>query len=246
MLSAALKKYVKALQQKKIREQEQAFIVEGEKNVSELLLSNPTRLKHLFCTREYATSNPAFLQFNPIICRAEDLVQMGTFLTNNAALAVVKMPAPEEPNFNDLNGLILALDGVRDPGNLGTIIRLADWFGCHTIICSPDSVDVYNPKVINATMGSFLRVNVYYAPLTDFLKNTKLPCISAELGGTSMYQFNFPESGILILGNESKGVSAEVSALAQFKVAIPRYGGAESLNVGMAAAVLLSSWRGQL
>jgi TrmH family RNA methyltransferase len=244
MLSAALKKYVKALQQKKIREQEQAFIVEGEKNVSELLLSNPTGLKHLFCTRECATSNPAFLQFNPIICRAEELVQMGTFLTNNAALAVVKMPAPEVPHFNALSGLILALDGIRDPGNLGTIIRLADWFGCHTIFCSPDSVDVYNPKVINATMGSFLRINVHYTPLTDFLKNTKLPGISAELGGTSMYQFNFPESGILILGNESKGVSAEVSALAQFKVAIPRYGGAESLNVGMAAAVLLSSWRG--
>ena len=246
MLSASLKKFVKSLHQKKFREQEQLFIVEGEKNVLELLFNSTHRVKHLFCTNDFLVAHPKLDRFDPIICKAQDLEQMGTFMTNDAALAVGHIPNQTDPLSHELKGLVLALDGVRDPGNMGTIIRLADWFGCSAILCSPDCVDVYNPKVLNASMGSYLRVKIYYCELEQLIRRSGNTSVSAELGGSSLYQFKFPENGILLLGNESKGVSDSLSAIVNNKIAIPRYGGAESLNVGMAAAVLLSWWRGQI
>lgn len=242
MLSKRNSRYIKSLQLKKYRKQEKAFIVEGTKGVLELLKSD-YQIQLIVFTKDF--DSQLFTDFSMqgitlIETGQKELEQIGTFQSNNSILAV----ASTKPNVIVEIGdeLMLALDDVRDPGNLGTIIRIADWYGINKIICSSETADLYNPKVINATMGSFTRVEVCYTDLSAFLKKTDLPIYGALLEGENIYNQQLNPKGILVMGNESHGIGSEINSLITHPLNIPRRGGAESLNVSVATAVILDNF----
>ena len=216
MLSKNQIKLISSLKQKKYRQQHGLFVVEGIKTVNELLHSN-LQLHQLYTTT---------LQFDVLddlvtqITEAE-LKKISFLKAPNMVLAVFKFPEPKPVDFSRL---VVALDDVRDPGNLGTIIRLCDWFGVNDLICSNETVDCYNPKVIQATMGSITRVNVSYVDLEDILKNQDVIKFGAFMNGENVYETNLPTSGILVLGNEANGISKEIESLTIKRISIPRFG----------------------
>jgi RNA methyltransferase, TrmH family len=237
-------KYINSLQQKKFRVENQSFLVEGAKSVLELLRSDfETEL--LFVTDDFFEQHQTLLQafhIQAIIVNQTDLEKAGSFSSNNAALAVVKTKDNEELLVAE-NEFGLILDDIRDPGNLGTIIRVADWYGIHKIICSHSTVDFYNPKVITATMGSFTRTNLYYTDLEDFIKKQTINIYGTLLNGENIHQTKFAESGYIVIGNEANGISPAIEQLITHKITIPRFGQAESLNAGIATAVVLDNLR---
>lgn len=242
MVSKNQIKRITGLHQKKFRNEQQLFIAEGFKVIQELFYS------HYEILEFYSTD--ATLQLNkevrPEIISEADLKKISCLKTPNTCLAVFKI-SPSKPIKHE--GLTLVLDDIRDPGNLGTIIRLCDWFGIEQLICSEETADVYNPKVIQATMGSIGRVNVVYTSLESFLKKTNLPIYGAFMDGGVVYEAELPPNAVLIMGNEANGVSATVEALVQKKISIPRFGDlqkTESLNVATATAILLSEFRRNL
>jgi TrmH family RNA methyltransferase len=239
MVSKNQIKLITSLQQKKYRNQEQLFIAEGIKVVQELLNSN-FELQDLFTTKKHFLT----VSKNKVHAISEvELKKISALTTPNTCLAVFKIPKAKEIIEK---GLIVALDDVRDPGNLGTIIRLCDWFGIETLFCSEESVDVYNPKVVQATMGSISRVNVVYGNLEVFLSQTKLPVFGTFMDGKNIYQEKLPKKGIIIMGNEANGISSAVEKLVSERIAIPRFGNlqvTESLNVATATAIMLSEFK---
>lgn len=242
MLSKRQLKYFKSLQLKKYRQLEAKFLVEGAKGVEEVLNSD-YEVEALAATSEYLASLSEALKNKAtevIEAKENDLLQAGTFKSNKAGLAVVRMPRYKSvSSIND--DLILALDAVNDPGNLGTIIRIADWYGIKSIVCSPDTADVFNPKVINSTMGSFTRVNVYYTDLEEFFKASNRNVYGALLEGDSIYNSKL-DNGIILMGSESHGISEVLRAYVTDPIKIPGRGGAESLNVAVATAVVLDNF----
>ena len=239
MVSKNQIKLITSLQQKKYRKQEQLFFAEGVKVVQELLHSN-FELQELFTTKQ------DFLSVSKdklhAISEAE-LKKISALATPNSCLAVFKIPKAKEMKES---GLILALDDVRDPGNLGTIIRLCDWFGIETLFCSEETVDIYNPKVVQATMGSISRVNVVYGDLENFLVKTKLTVFGTFMDGKNIYQESLPNDGVIVMGNEANGISEAVEKLVTDRIAIPRFGDlqiTESLNVATATAIILSEFK---
>lgn len=245
MTSHIAAKKIKQLQQKKFRKETGKFIVEGVKNVQELL-SSDYRVEHVYATKEFATTHAKLLaakDIRPQIVEASELAAFGTLEHNDGALAVAIQKSAALPK--SFSGITLVLDDIRDPGNLGTMIRIADWYGVTSIVLSPSCVDWYNPKVIAATMGSFTRVAGYYTELPAFLKSVKMPIIGTFLGGASAHTFAFPKDGMLVIGSESHGISREVEKSVTDKVTIPSFGGgAESLNAAVACAVMLDRWKG--
>ena len=239
MLSKSQIKLITSLRQKKYRKQHGLFVVEGIKTINELLQSN-FKLKYLYTVESFNID-----AINEIFISDDDLKRI-SFLTNpNKALALFEIPDTEKI---DESKLIIALDDVRDPGNLGTIIRLCDWFGIMDLVCNIGTVDCYNPKVVQATMGSITRVNVTYLHLSEFLTQHKNTAYGAFMDGKNVYNTPLPNKGILVLGNEANGISKAVEDLIENKIAVPRFGnlvGAESLNVATAAAILLSEFRRQ-
>ncbi|WP_374401249.1 TrmH family RNA methyltransferase [Flavobacterium sp.] len=239
MVSKNQIKLITSLQQKKYRKQEQLFFAEGVKVVQELLHSN-FELQDLFTTKQDFLTVPK----NKVHAISEaELKKVSALTTPNTCLAVFKIPKAKEMVDK---GLIVALDDVRDPGNLGTIIRLCDWFGIETLFCSEESVDIYNPKVVQATMGSISRVNVVYGNLEAFLSQTKLPVFGTFMDGKNIYQEKLPKEGIIIMGNEANGISSSVEKLVSDRIAIPRFGNlqiTESLNVATATAIILSEFK---
>ena len=239
MVSKNQIKLITSLQQKKYRKQEQLFFAEGVKVVQELLNSN-FELQDLFTTKQDFLTVPK----NKVHAISEvELKKISVLTTPNTCLAVFKIPKAKEMVEK---GLIVALDDVRDPGNLGTIIRLCDWFGIETLFCSEESVDIYNPKVVQATMGSISRVNVVYGNLETFLSQTKLPIFGTFMDGKNIYQEELPKEGIIIMGNEANGISTSVEKLVSDRIAIPRFGNlqvTESLNVATATAIILSEFK---
>jgi RNA methyltransferase, TrmH family len=239
MISNKWAKLIKSLHQKKYRKAEQLFFVEGEKAVLEVLASGWT-VPALFATdvfiQQHAQAVKAAALLQP--CSSDELVKVGTFSSNDAALAVVAIP--QWPTFSATAARwTLVLDNINDPGNLGTIIRIADWYGIKHILCSPDTADCYNPKVIAAAKGSFLRVQLHYLPLAETLSHASLPVYGAYLGGDNVHQLKLSETGgYIVLGNEANGISNELGRCISRKITIPAFGGAESLNVGIAAAVI--------
>ena len=237
MLSKNQIKLVTSLKQKKYRLQYGLFVVEGIKTIKELLQSS------LVLDTLYTTDSFNIDAKNEEIISGADLKRISFLKTPNKALAIFKIPEPKAVDFNQLT---VALDDVRDPGNLGTIIRLCDWFGVKDLVCSQETVDCYNPKVIQATMGSITRVNVIYTDLSDFLERTKLPIYGAFMNGVSVYKSDLYSKGVLILGNEANGISSSVEQLVSKKITIPRFGdlqATESLNVATATAILLSEFK---
>jgi TrmH family RNA methyltransferase len=239
MVSKNQIKLITSLQQKKYRNTNKLFFAEGVKVIQELLQSN-FELEHLYSTQddfeEVSKAKKTLIDDN-------DLKKISALSTPNSCLAVFKIPV--EKNKIE-SGLILALDSIRDPGNLGTILRLCDWFGINQLLCSKETVDIYNPKVVQATMGSIARVNVNYLDLNAFIAQTKLPVFGTFMDGVNIYKTSLPQEGIIVMGNEANGISAELEKLIQNRLTIPRFGDiqkTESLNVATAAAIVLSEFK---
>lgn len=231
MISKTQLKLIRALGQKKQRKAHGLFLVQGEKNVLELTNST-LKVQHIFATAEFLAEHAqALAGFECIEATLDDLTKVSTLVSNNAAIAVVAIPHIEVPKAQ---GLMIALDGVSDPGNLGTIIRVADWYGISHIIASQDCADPYNPKTISATMGSFGRVQVSQVDLPYYLAKANLPVYGAFLEGVSVHQTAFKAEGILLMGSESHGIREQAAQYVTDKITIPAFGGAESLNVAMA------------
>jgi len=241
MLSKAKIKFVKSLQIKKYRKQEQCFLVEGAKSVRELLASD-FEVTMLLGTGEFLRTVRPDGRMETIEVTPADLEGLGEFQTNDAALAVARQK-PNTPFAVEANEFALVLDDLRDPGNLGTIIRTADWFGINKIIVSEETTDVYNAKVISATMGSFTRVAIYYTNLADYLKQTNHRVFGTYLDGKDVHAVDFGAGGLIVIGNESKGIAPPLEPFVTDKITIPRYGLAESLNAGIAAAVVCDNVR---
>ncbi|WP_438967104.1 TrmH family RNA methyltransferase [Flavobacterium sp.] len=239
MISKNQIKIINSLQQKKYRKIHQQFFAEGKKVIQELLNSN-FELIELFTTQESFPNVPKS-QINTIF--EADLKKISALVTPNESLAIFKIP--NENKLKTDNGLTIALDDIRDPGNMGTIIRLADWFGVLQIVCSNETVDVYNPKVVQSTMGSLARVNVVYLNLNDYLKTCNLPVYGTLLEGENIYSEKLNRNAVVVLGNESNGISATIQELITQKITIPRFGTlqeTESLNVATATAIVLSEF----
>ena len=239
MVSKNQIKLISSLHQKKHRQTHQLFIAEGIKGIQELLDAQ-FELEHLYTTQtdfETVAGNLKTLVIDA------DLKKMSALASPNTCLAVFKIPEVKAINSS---GLIVALDDIRDPGNLGTILRLCDWFGIQQLICSKETVDVYNPKVVQATMGSIARVNVTYVDLIDFIAKSNLAVFGTFMDGENMYTTNLPQEGIIVMGNEANGISSDLEKIIKNRLTIPRFGTlqkTESLNVATATAIVLSEFR---
>ena len=240
MLSKNQVKLIQKLHQKKYRNELNLFIVEGKKSINEFLQAGYTP-QLLIATEAFTTNVPQHL-ITPV--SKDELRKVSTLQNPDEGLAVF-----QQPKHKGIlqEGVIVALDNVQDPGNLGTIIRLCDWFGVETLLCNTQTVDCYNPKVVQASMGSLTRVAVHYLDLAAFLTTTALPVYTMDLEGENLYTATFPKDCILILGNEANGISSEVRALSNEVITIPRFSQhqrTESLNVAMAGAIILSEVMG--
>jgi RNA methyltransferase, TrmH family len=244
MISKSKAKYIKSLQVKKYRKQEQSFVVEGAKGVEELLRSD-FKTTMVFASAAFLDEHEDLLRSRGIEvaeATASELEAVGSVESNESALAVGQMKPNVAPNL-PADEFALVLDDIRDPGNLGTIIRTADWYGIRHIIASEETSDLYNPKVIRSTMGSFCRVSVYYTSLTEFLAKAVVPVYGTFLGGADVHTLSFGKGGMIVVGNESNGISKPVEAFVSQKITIPSYGKAESLNASIATAVVLDNLR---
>lgn len=231
-------KFIKNLQLKKYRTQNKLFVTEGIKTVRELLNSSLKVFKIYVTDSTILGQKGSFIE----VVSEGDLKKMSGLSTPNKVLGVFHIPNPKPLDFSDW---VLALDDVRDPGNLGTIIRLCDWFGVKNLMCSSNTVDCYNPKVLQATMGSISRVNIVYGDLQRVLSNSEVPIYGAFMDGAKVYNEKFPQGGVLVMGNEANGVSEAIGALVGKKISIPQFGPktTESLNVATATAILLNEIR---
>lgn len=238
MISRNNIKFINSLQHKKFRDETGQFVVEGEKMVLESIRWKPEYLTDLYYTEGFPVESLDALHISATPVSEKELKQISGLQTPNKALAVFRKWEYKRTDSR----FFIALDGVQDPGNMGTIMRLADWFGVAEIICSKDTVDCYNPKVVQATMGALFRVQVTYVDLKSHLKELNLPVFGALLEGENVYSKKLTPEGILVLGNEGKGISEEIKEMIDFPVSIPRFGEAESLNVSTAGAILLSEF----
>lgn len=237
---------IRQLALKKHRVAQGAFVLEGKKGM-QALLSAHYAIKYIIGTPSFLLKNQALFsaippQIEVFQAEKELLTGLGSFVHNHEVLSVAAIPKPTRPCVW-ATGITLALDGIQDPGNLGTIIRIADWYGIKHILCSETTVELYNPKVLQASMGSFVKVNLHYVDLPDYLQNVKLPIIGAMLEGKPVHDFLFPAHGVLVIGNESHGIEPRLKATLTERITIPRYGEANSLNAGMATAILCDNWR---
>jgi RNA methyltransferase, TrmH family len=250
MISKSQVKYIQSLGQKKYRDKEGLFIAEGPKLIKELLQNKNVGLKWLFALNKWIEENEKLLRGIDVFAINEsELERISQLKTPNQVIAVIKKFDTKEPEVEEK--ISLALDTIQDPGNLGTIIRIADWFGVAQIICSHDCADVYNPKVIQATMGSIARVNVFYTDLFKWLKQqNQIKIYATALEGKDVTKMGPMKEGLIIIGNESKGIHEELIQLAHERITIPKkarlndpvgQGTAESLNAAVAAGIVLSN-----
>ncbi len=243
MLSKTLVKYIQSLAHKKLRDEHGVFIAEGPKVVAELLHSNKFPCKIICGLQSWMDDNAVLLRNisaeDKIEINESELERISLLQTPNKVMAVFYK---KENELTDLkNNFSLMLDEIQDPGNMGTIIRTADWFGIKNIICSNECADCYNPKVVQASMGSLGRVNIIYTQLEEFIHENKgISIYAATLTGKHLSSFNKLKEGIILIGNESKGVKENLLRLAAEQITIPKYGEAESLNAGVAAGIILS------
>lgn len=247
MISKNQIKYIRSLETKKGRNKEKSFVAEGPKVVADLMAVMQPRL--IFATEEWYQANPSAGDGNGCFVVTEDELRKVSFLQHpQRVLAVFPIKDSQQVKV-EKGDLYLALDGVQDPGNLGTIIRIADWFGILRIYCSRDTADVYNPKVIQATMGSVARVDVQYVDLADMLKAlpNDYPIYGTFLDGEDIYKKNLTSHGVIVMGNEGKGISPEISELINNRLLIPNFPKgrptADSLNVAIATAITCSEFR---
>lgn len=227
-------KLINSLVKKKFRQKYNKFVVEGVKNIKEVLNSS------IYVEKIYSIDD-TFNDFpsKNVLITERELKKISQLVTPNTALAVCEIP--QEKNIQK-NGFIIALDDIRDPGNLGTIIRMADWFGIQQIVCSKETVDLYNPKVIQSTMGSFIRVQINYTDLEEFFETYSHPILGTFMDGENLYKTKLPEKAVLLMGNEANGISEKLESFVTQRLSIPRMGKlqqTESLNVAMATSIIL-------
>ena len=235
MVTKSELKYIQSLSDKKVRLETGCFIAEGVKLVGEMIAAGYP-LKAVYALDSWESPDDT-LEVTRI--EAFELEKMSMLQTPNQVLAVAMMPQKKE-TLNLAGPLTIVLDGIQDPGNMGTIIRTADWFGITQIVASEDTVDVYNPKVIGATMGSFMRVSVTYKNLADWMPTVKLPVYGALLEGENVFTIKTPQKGLLVIGSEGKGIRENILDLITHPVTIPKIGDAESLNAGIAAGIIVA------
>jgi TrmH family RNA methyltransferase len=239
MLSKAQSKHIRSLTQQKFRYEHRQFIAEGSKVALEWLNSNMP-IDMVVVTAEWHQANQAAISRHPKaavhIVSEQELAPLSALHTPSPVLLV--MPMQEAKSIPNLNEWYLALDDIQDPGNMGTLIRIADWFGIGHVICSPGCVDVYNPKVVQSAMGGHIRVHTYEARLEDALPAITVPKFAATLQGENVHDAGTYSAGVLIIGNESRGISDSLQQLATHRITIPRRGGAESLNAAVSAGIL--------
>ena len=241
MLSKSQINLLKSLQHKKFRREAGLFLVEGQKSIVEFA-NSPYQIETIYHIPAFDSKVLKLSQkINLCEISVTDLERISSLKTPQDAIAQVRIPSWPALDRKALNGRFsLVLDGIQDPGNMGTIIRIADWFGINNIICSEDTVDVYNPKVIQATMGSLARVKIYYTDLPVLLGLVNLPVFGALLSGDNIYNTDFGDEGLILMGNEGNGIRPETEKMVTRAVTIPRIGGAESLNVAIATALFCS------
>lgn len=239
MISKQTIKFLKSLQIKKYRKQHRCFTVEGVRAVNEMIDNNMV-INTIYVVNDLSADYQKYAAkgVEMVEVSVKELAAISYASTNERVLAVVSIPDEEVINLQG-QGISIVVESLNDPGNLGTIIRIADWYGIRQVICSRDTVDVYNPKVIAATKGSISRVKVLYTDLSSLLKDCKVPVLGAFLGGENIHRYNLKdEDALLLMGNESHGISNTLQKFVTERVTIPSFGGAESLNVAMATAVL--------
>ena len=248
MLSKNKIKYIHSLEQKKHRSKEQAFVAEGNKLVSDMLPHYSCPL--LIAKPSWMATQGDITTDELIVAEDEDIRKASLLKSPQDVLAVFRIPSWKIEEADPQNELILMLDGIQDPGNLGTIIRLADWFGFEHIICSPDTVDVFNPKVVQSTMGALAHVKVHYTELGAYLEKQKernIPIYGTFLEGEDIYERDLSGNGVVIMGNEGNGIRKELEEMVNEKLYIPSYpqgrSTAESLNVAIATAVVCAEFR---
>ncbi len=242
MITKSDVKYIQSLAHKKFREEEGVFVIEGTKMVGELIQEFPDKIVHLYATQQWVDEvvREKILDSKISVIDEMTLGKISQLKSPNQVVAVVKIPTHQSKD-NSTSKLTLVLDQIQDPGNLGTIIRTCDWFGVQSIVCSLDTVDAYNPKTVQSAKGSLLRMNIQYADLITYLSSKKGVAIyAAALNGNSIYEIEVKEPSIIIVGNEASGISKEVMVLANQTITIPKIGKAESLNAGIATAIILS------
>lgn len=249
MLSKNKIKYIRSLELKKNRKEERAFVAEGHKLVGDLLGHFPCRL--LVATQAWMVKNPKVDALEIIEVTQEELTRASLQKTPQEVLAVFEQPVYDMCPEVVSHSLCLALDDIQDPGNLGTIIRLADWFGIEHIFCSQGTVDVYNPKTIQATMGALPRVKLHYCHLPSFIASLKdVPVYGTFLDGENMYGKHLSEHGLIVMGNEGNGIGEDVARLVNERLYIPNYPSqretSESLNVAVATAIICAEFRRRL
>ena len=230
-------KLITSLSQKKYRHKYKLFIVEGIKVVQEFLNSS-YELEILFSTESSFSYLDSFIEVSE-----QELKKISSLKTPNKVIALFKIPVEKNSSSS---GLIVALDAINDPGNLGTIIRLCDWFGIDQLLCSKETVDCYNTKVVQSSMGSLTRVAISYVDLKEYLTSVSIPVFIADMDGDNIYEMKPPTSAVLVMGNEANGISNSIKQIVSTKISIPRYGNSqltESLNVATATAILLSEFR---
>ena len=230
-------KLITSLSQKKYRHKYKLFVVEGMKVVQEFLNSS-YELEILFSTESSFSYLDNFIEVSE-----QELKKISSLKTPNKVVALFKIPVEKNSNSS---GLIVALDAINDPGNLGTIIRLCDWFGVDKLLCSKETVDCYNTKVVQSSMGSLTRVAISYIDLKEYLLSVSIPIFTANMDGENVYEMKPPTSAVLVMGNEANGISNYIKEIVSTKITIPRYGNSqltESLNVATATAILLSEFR---
>ncbi len=235
MVSKSELKYIQSLSDKKVRLETGCFIAEGVKLVDEMIAAGYP-IKGIYALDSWDAPGTS-IEVNRV--EAFELEKMSLLQTPNQVVAVAKMPSKTDA-INLTGKLTIVLDGIQDPGNLGTIIRIADWFGVQQIVASEDTVDVYNPKVIQATMGSFMRVSVAYKNIADWLPTVKLPIFGALLEGENIFTTKLPAQGLLVIGSEAKGIREDSIDFITHPVTIPKIGGAESLNAGVATGIIVA------
>jgi TrmH family RNA methyltransferase len=232
-------KYIKSLQLKKSRTAEGKFIVEGKKSVLEFLASDFIVEEVVGTDEFYAQVNHELLPEAAFLCNAKTLSALGAFKSNKSVLAIVQIKSPTTVVLNRQE-VILALDNINDPGNLGTIIRLADWYGINTLLLGQNSVDIYNPKVVSATKGSLTRVNIYYVNLLQYVADYEGEIFAADMKGETLSNLEPFNKGMLLMGSESHGISHELDPYITKRITIPGKGRAESLNVAVATGIICS------
>ncbi len=239
MLSKTQLKYIQSLGQKKFRDAEGLFIAEGPKLVADLLQNNHAVLHALYATQNWMDNNETLAEkTGAVVITDIELERISQLTTPNQVVAVFKK-LNNQPQSSE-GAVSLVLDTIQDPGNLGTIIRIADWFGVSQIVCSENCADMYNAKVVQATMGSIARVNVWYTNIAEWLAAQKISVYATVLNGTDISKTEKIKEGIIIIGNEANGISDEILSFATQKITIPKKGNAESLNAAVATGIILS------